>query len=77
MINLNGVTNIKIEEVNYISNMEPRETYFRASITKMGIEGKGLGETEKEALIDAMDWIESYNLETERIAKGIETEFPF
>lgn len=66
MINLNGITDIKTEEINHISNLEPTESYFKCYLVKDGVKGEGLGETKGEALIDAIDWIESYNAETEK-----------
>ena len=61
----------KIEEVNHISNLEPTEFYYRCTLTRDGIDGEGLGETKRAALIDAIDFIEMiklgilYNLESE------------
>lgn len=42
--------------------MEPIESYFKASIIKDDIEGEGIGDTEEEAIISALDDIESIKL---------------
>lgn len=74
---LEGIENLKIEPVNHISNLEPTESYFKCSLTKYGIEGQGIGETADQALLDAIDWIESYNLKTEEFVEELGNDFPF
>lgn len=74
---LEGIENLKIEPVNHISNLEPTESYFKCSLTKYGIEGQGIGDTADQALLDAIDWIESYNLKSNEDKEESTTEFPF
>lgn len=64
----------KIEPVNHISNLEPTEFYYRCTLIRDGIEGEGLGETKRAALIDAIDFIETIKL---GILSNSESKSPF
>ena len=76
-MSIDGITYLRIDEENYISNMEPVEYFYKAHITKNGVNGVGLGETPNAALVDAIDWVESYNLETEKFIGEVGAYFPF
>ena len=76
-MNIDGITYLKIEEESYVSNTEPSERYFKCIATRNGVDGYGIGENPIQAIIDCLDWIESYNSKTEEIIEKLEDSFPF